>query len=80
VLEADSGHEALEDLMNTPVDLTILDLSMPEMDGLEVLRAAKYMPKPKTSWSPGFPPPSATPCWKRRESLEPPPLWISNTL
>jgi CheY-like chemotaxis protein len=46
VLEADSGHEALNALMNTHVDLTILDLSMPEMDGLEVLRATKYMPKP----------------------------------
>jgi CheY-like chemotaxis protein len=55
VLEADSGREALEGLMNTRVDLTILDLSMPEMDGLEVLRAAKYMPKPKILVVTGLP-------------------------
>jgi CheY-like chemotaxis protein len=47
VTEASSGREALEALMGTRVDLTILDLSMPEMDGLEVLQATKYMPKPK---------------------------------
>ncbi|HXJ91553.1 MAG TPA: response regulator [Terriglobia bacterium] len=47
VAEASSGHEALEALMNIRVDLTILDLTMPEMDGLEVLRATKYMPKSK---------------------------------
>jgi CheY-like chemotaxis protein len=55
VLEADSGHEALDALMNTRVDLTILDLSMPEMDGLEVLRAAQYMPKPKILVVTGLP-------------------------
>jgi len=47
VLEADSGRQALQTLMTTRVDLTILDLSMPEMDGLEVLQATKYMAKPK---------------------------------
>jgi CheY-like chemotaxis protein len=55
VLEADSGRKALEGLMNTRVDLTILDLSMPEMDGLEVLRAARYMPKPKILVVTGLP-------------------------
>jgi CheY-like chemotaxis protein len=55
VLEANSGQEAPEALMNTRVDLTILDLSMPEMDGLEVLRAAKYMPKPKILVVTGLP-------------------------
>ncbi len=47
VVEARSGHEALETLKKTSVDLTILDLTMPDMDGLEVLRAAKHGPKSK---------------------------------
>jgi two-component system, chemotaxis family, chemotaxis protein CheY len=47
VVEAGSGKEALNAIVNTSLDLIVLDLNMPEMDGLELLRVAKNMPKPK---------------------------------
>jgi two-component system, chemotaxis family, chemotaxis protein CheY len=37
-VEASSGLEAIERLSLSPVDLIILDLNMPDMHGLEVLR------------------------------------------
>lgn len=36
--EADSGEAALEFLRRNPVDLVVLDLGLPGMDGLEVVR------------------------------------------
>jgi CheY-like chemotaxis protein len=47
VTEASCGREVLDAIANTRFDLIVLDLSMPEMDGLELLRAVKYIPKPK---------------------------------
>jgi DNA-binding NtrC family response regulator len=41
VLSAGSGREALETLQKESVDLILLDVNMPEMDGLEVLRKMK---------------------------------------
>ena len=41
VLSAGSGQEALETLHKIPVDLILLDVNMPEMDGLETLRRIK---------------------------------------
>jgi len=41
VLSAGSGQEALEILQKTSVDLVLLDVNMPEMDGLETLRRIK---------------------------------------
>ena len=41
VLSVDSGQEALEILQKEPVDLVLLDVNMPDMDGLQVLRKIK---------------------------------------
>ena len=38
VITANNGLEALESLVDVAVDLMIVDLAMPEMDGLSVLR------------------------------------------
>ena len=44
VFEADNGVEALEILQQIKIDLVILDIIMPEMDGIEVLREMKKDP------------------------------------
>ncbi len=41
VLSAENGQEALEILQKEPIDLILLDVHMPDMDGLEVLRKIK---------------------------------------
>ena len=41
VAEASNGQEALEKLASVPVDIILLDLSMPVMNGLECLREIK---------------------------------------
>ncbi len=41
ILEAENGREALEILQKRPVDLVLLDILMPEIDGYEVLRQMK---------------------------------------
>jgi DNA-binding NtrC family response regulator len=41
VVSAGSGKEALEVLRRTPIDLVLLDVNMPGMDGLAVLRKIK---------------------------------------
>ncbi|MBT9613305.1 MAG: response regulator, partial [Burkholderiales bacterium] len=40
-----SGKEALQLLQDTPFDLVMLDLMMPEMDGYQVLQAIKAQPQ-----------------------------------
>lgn len=42
---AANGHQALERLADFQPDLILLDLMMPEMDGIEVCKAIKAMPK-----------------------------------
>jgi DNA-binding NtrC family response regulator len=43
VCSASSGREALEILKNEPVDVMVLDLKMPDMDGIETLRHVKKL-------------------------------------
>jgi len=43
VLEASSGNEALELLNNKTVDVVLLDVNMPEMDGFEVCRRIRQV-------------------------------------
>ena len=44
VTEARNGEDALEKLRERPVDLMVLDLMMPEVDGWEVLRRLRAVP------------------------------------
>lgn len=41
VVEAENGKDALEKLNGTSVDCIILDINMPEMNGIEFLRERK---------------------------------------
>lgn len=44
IAEAGNGREALEKIRATSYDLMLLDIEMPEMDGLELLQAIKREP------------------------------------
>jgi len=44
-IQAGSGLEAIEKLALTPVHLAVLDLNMPDMHGLEVLRFVRQQPR-----------------------------------
>lgn len=44
--EVANGLEALKVLENFSVDVVLCDISMPEMDGLEFARHARYLPNP----------------------------------
>lgn len=41
VTSAESGKEALQVLQENPIDVVVLDVRMPDMDGLETLREIK---------------------------------------
>ena len=41
ITEAGGGREALEIIASEPVDLVLLDIMMPEVDGLEVVRTVR---------------------------------------
>lgn len=53
--EAGNGQEALDKLMETPADVVLLDIRMPQMDGIELAQHIMKMPKPALSpskWPP----------------------------
>jgi CheY-like chemotaxis protein len=45
VVTASNGREALDRISERPPDLLILDLAMPQMDGLETLRELRRDPR-----------------------------------
>ncbi|MBI5437600.1 MAG: response regulator transcription factor [Nitrosomonadales bacterium] len=44
--EAGNGQEALNKLMETPADVVLLDIRMPQMDGIELAQHIQKMPQP----------------------------------
>ena len=44
--EAGNGQEALEKLMKTPADVVLLDIRMPQMDGIELAQHLNKLPRP----------------------------------
>lgn len=44
--EAGNGQEALDKLLETPADVVLLDIRMPEMDGIELAQHLQKLPKP----------------------------------
>ncbi|MBI1887968.1 MAG: response regulator transcription factor [Nitrosomonadales bacterium] len=44
--EAGNGQEALDRLMETPADVVLLDIRMPQMDGIELAQHLNKLPKP----------------------------------
>jgi len=44
--EASNGQEALDKLMEIPTDVVLLDIRMPQMDGIELAQHLQKMPKP----------------------------------
>lgn len=53
--EAGNGQEALNKLMETPADVVLLDIRMPQMDGIELAQHIQKMPKPvlgSAKWPP----------------------------
>jgi two-component system, NarL family, invasion response regulator UvrY len=43
IFEAENGREAMEILARTPINVLILDISMPDKDGIEVLKDVKLL-------------------------------------
>jgi two-component system chemotaxis response regulator CheY len=45
VIEAEDGKQAIERLGNAKVDVVITDLNMPNMNGIELIRALRQRPE-----------------------------------
>ena len=45
VIEAENGATAFTLLENTPVDVVLLDLQLPDMDGFQIARALRSDPR-----------------------------------
>jgi CheY-like chemotaxis protein len=55
VADCNSGKQAIQAIRDTAFDLVILDLSLPDMDGFEVLGAVRRLtPRPKILVVSGF--------------------------
>ncbi|MDD2915344.1 MAG: LytTR family DNA-binding domain-containing protein [Gallionella sp.] len=53
--EAGNGEEALNKLLETPADVVLLDIRMPQMDGIELAQHLNRLPKPAlhaANWPP----------------------------
>jgi CheY-like chemotaxis protein len=52
VVEADGGRAALELIAQQPFDLVLLDITMPDLDGISVLKTIRQSRPPcPSSWS-----------------------------
>ncbi|WP_169980102.1 response regulator transcription factor [Microbispora sp. H10836] len=53
VTSAATGSQALDTARGTPPDLVLLDVMLPDMDGFEVMRRLRTLPRPLSGGRPG---------------------------